>query len=190
MVKDIVRLRGCFRLLFLYDVAEAIDLGMLQNLLGTHAGPVERTFPKRTPQYVRFEHVPIVEPVEPLPTGSDTKATRSIKYYAFGVVVVQVEIPFDCDWQFLLSESSRWMDAGDVGANVREVARRHLEHVARAVIRPTEDWLQETYLITELNEIQNEFGEQPTAVELLASHGGEIVQTRAGGDDSSFVESV
>jgi hypothetical protein len=106
MVKDLVRLRGCFRLLFLYDVAEAIDLGMLQNLLGTHAGPVERPFPKRTPQYVRFENVPIVEPIEPLPIGSDRKVACSIKYYAFGVVVVQVEIPFDCDWQFLLSDAS------------------------------------------------------------------------------------
>ncbi len=176
MVKDPVRLRGCFRLLFLYDVAEAIDLGMLQNLLGTHAGPVERPFPKRTPEYVRFEHVPIVEPVEPLPIGSDTKATCSIKYYAFGVVVVRVEIPFDCDWQFLLSQNSRWMDASDVDKDVGETARRHLEHISRAVIRPTADWLQETYIVTEIHEIQNALGKHPTTDELLASYGEEIVR--------------
>jgi hypothetical protein len=68
------------------------------------------------------------------------------------------------------------MDAAAVGKDVCEMARRHLEHVARAVIRPTKDWLQETYLVTEINEIKNALGEQPTAAELLTSYGGEIVQ--------------
>ncbi len=63
-----------------------------------------------------------------------------------------------------------------MGKDVREMAHRHLEHVARAVIRPTKDWLQETYLITEIHEIQNALGEQTTAAEMLTSHGGEIVQ--------------
>jgi len=145
-------------------------------LLGTRGGTVERPFPRRTPQYVRFEHTPIVEPIEPLSISTDTTATCSVKYYAFGVVVVSVDVPFDCDWQFLLSQNSRWMDATDVGKDVREMARRHLEHVARAVIRPTKDWLQETYLVTEIHEIQNALDEQPTAAELLTTHGGEIVQ--------------
>jgi len=163
-------------LLFLYDVAEALDLAMLRSLLGTRAGPLERPFPRRTPQYIRFEQTPIVERVDPLPVGSDTRAATSITYYAFGAVVVQVEIPFDCDWQFLLSENSRWMDADEVREQVREVARLHLENVARCVIRPVKDWLQETYLVTELNKIESDPGEEPTAVELLASHGGEISQ--------------
>jgi hypothetical protein len=163
-------------MLFLYDVAEAIDLEVLRSLLGTRAGPVERPFPRRTPQYVRFEHTPIVEPAESLSIGSDTAAACSVKYYAFGVIVVQAEVPFDCDWQFLLSQNSRWMDAADVENGVREMARRHLEQAARAVIRPTHDWLQETYLVTEIHEIHDAHGNQPTAAELLASHGSEIVQ--------------
>jgi hypothetical protein len=80
VVKDLVRLGGCFRLLFLYDVAEAIDLELLRNLLGTRVGPMDRPFPRRTPQYVRFEHAPIIEPAEPLPIGNDTVATSSVKH--------------------------------------------------------------------------------------------------------------
>jgi hypothetical protein len=177
MVKDLVRLSGCFRILYLYDVAEAINLEMLRSLLGTRAGPAERPFPRRTPQYVRFEHTPIAEPSEPLPISGGVAAACSVKYYAFGVVAVQVEVPFDCDWQFLLSQNSRWIDAADVGKHVRETALRHLERVERAVVRPTEDWLQETYLITEIHQIQNHLGEQPTSAELLlTSRGGEIAQ--------------
>jgi hypothetical protein len=176
VVKESVRLRGCFRILFLYDVAEAIDLELLLNLPGTRGGPVERPFPRRTPQYVRFEHIPIIEPVERLSISGDASAFCSVKYYAFGVIVVQVEVPFDGDWQCLLSQNSRWMDDTDLNKNVRELARRHLDNVAPAVLRPISDWLQETYLITEIHEIESAHGEQPTAAALVASHGGEIVQ--------------
>jgi len=171
-----VRISGLFRILFLYDVAEAIDLERVRSLLGSRCRPSEQPFLRRTPQYVRLEHTPIVEPSEPLTIRADARATCSVKYYAFGVVAVRVEVPFDGEWQNLLPENSRWMDASDVGKEVREIAQRHLEQVAPAVIRPTKDWLQETYLVTEIHEIQNERGEQPTAAELLASHGGEIVQ--------------
>jgi hypothetical protein len=171
-----VRLCGCFRILFLYDVAEAIDLEMLLSLPGTRGGPVERPFPRRTPQYVRFEHIPIIEPVEPVTIGGETNAVYSVKYYAFGVIVVQVEVPFDGDWQNLLSQNARWIDAADAEKDAREMARCHLERASRAVIRPTKDWLQETYLITEVHEVQDAHGEQLTAAELVSMHGGDLAQ--------------
>ncbi len=167
-------------MLYLYDVAEAIDLDLLRSLLGTRAGPVERPFPRRTPQYVRFEHTPILEPAEPLLIGGDTSASCSVKYYSFGVIVVQLEVPFDCDWPFLLSQNSRWMDAADVGTDVREMARRHLEQVAGAVTRPMRDWLAETYFVTEIHEVRDAHGNQPAAAELLNSYGSEIVQLERG----------
>ena len=50
---------------------------------------------------------------------------------------------------------------------VREAARRHLER-CRSCRDPSDGGMvQETYLVTEIHQIQNEFGEQPTAVELL-----------------------
>ncbi|MGH9681244.1 MAG: hypothetical protein ACRD4Y_14960 [Candidatus Acidiferrales bacterium] len=171
-----MRLRGSLRLLFLYDVAEAIDLPILRGLLGARGGPVERLFPRRTPQYVRFEHPPIVEPLEPLALSADTTAACSIKYYGFGAVVVQAEIGFDCEWQLLLEQNSRWMDADDVEKQIRQAVHQHLERVESAVIRPTADWLQETYLVTELQEILDAQGQESTAADLLASHGNEIVQ--------------
>jgi len=176
MVKEIVRLRGCFRILFLYDVAEAIDLEKLGDLLGTRGGPVERPFPRRTPEYVRFEHTPIVEPTEPLMPETDLKAACTMKYYSFGVVVVQVEIPFESDWNSLLSQNSRWMDASEIEETARTVARQHLERVEPAVTRPNKDWLAERYLVTELHELQAAADVQTTTAELLHSHGAEIVQ--------------
>ena len=50
-----MELRGLFRLLFLYDVAESIDLEKLRGLLGERGGSAGPSFPRRTPGYVRFE---------------------------------------------------------------------------------------------------------------------------------------
>ena len=65
MVKRTVLLTGFFRVFLLYDVAEAFDLEKLRRLVGPRGVPAQRPFPRRTPEYVRFEQVPIVERAEP-----------------------------------------------------------------------------------------------------------------------------
>ena len=175
-----MQLRGCFRILFLYDVAESIDLGKLRGLLGARSGPAEQAFPRRTPEYVRFEHAPIMEPAENISIPGAADVAGSVRYYAFGVIVIQVEVPFDCGWKSLIEQGSRWMDAPDLEPRVRDLARRRLDQIRPVVARPTEDWLQEGYLIVEIHEIDGAEGKRPTADELLASHGGELVQLSRG----------
>ena len=137
-----MRLRGCFRVLFLYDVAEAIDVDKLRDLLGPRGGTVRRVFPRRTPEYVRFEQAPIVEPAQSIELATGERVLCSIKYYAFAVVVVQLEAPFECDWEGLLAQASRWTDATDIEPHAREIVRQHLEQLKPAVIQPMTDWLR------------------------------------------------
>jgi hypothetical protein len=176
MLKDLVLLRGCFRLLFLYDVAEAIDLRRLRELIGPRGGPVRGVFPRRTPEYVRFEEAPIIERTEPLSLGGGQKVSVSLRYYSFGAMVVQLEVPFEGEWAGVLAQASRWMDAVDIDTRAREIARRHLEQVTLAVIRPTQEWLFESYFITNLEQILQPGGEPAKAAELLADHPSEVVQ--------------
>ena len=171
-----MQLCGLFRLLFLYDVAESIDLGKLRSLLGARGGSAEPAFPRRTPGYVRFEQAPIVEPAEFVTVCPGVDAACPVKYYGFGAIVIQVEVPFECDWNSLVGQGSRWMDAPDVEPVVRELARRRMEQIKSAVAKPTEDWLQESYLVIEIHEIRDGQGKQPAADELIASHGEELVQ--------------
>jgi hypothetical protein len=171
-----MRLRGLFRLLFLYDVAESIDLGKLRGLLGARGGSAEPAFPRRTPDYVRFEHAPIVEPAEFVAVSPGISAACPVKYYGFGAIVIQVEVPFECDWSALVEQGSRWMDAPGVEPVVRKLAIQRMEQIRPAVSKATEDWLQETYLVIEIHEIRDADGQQPLADELVASHGGELVQ--------------
>ncbi|HEV2386743.1 MAG TPA: hypothetical protein VGS20_05750, partial [Candidatus Acidoferrales bacterium] len=169
-------LQGRFRILFLYDVAEDLDLAKIGALLGPRAGPAKPAFPRRTPEYVRFERAPIVEPCDPvtLPTGE--RLTASIKYYAFAAVVLQFEAPFECDWDALLPQASRWMDAPDLEPYARELVRRHLDRVTPAVTRPTGDWLQEGYLVIHLEEIRQVDSRPIAAKELLTAHAEYVMQ--------------
>lgn len=171
-----MQLRGLFRLLFLYDVAESIDLGKLRSLLGSRGGTAEHAFPRRTPEYMRFERAPIVEPAEFVTVRPGVNAACPMRYYGFGAIVVQVEVPFECDWNSLVEQGARWMDAPDVEPIMRELVRRRLGQIRPAVTRPTEDCLQESYLVIEIHEIRDADGKQPEADELLASHGGQFVQ--------------
>ena len=176
VIQSGMQLRGLFRLLFLYDVAESIDLPKLRGLLGERGGSVDQAFPRRTPGYVRFEHPPIVEPAEFVSICPGVNAACPVKYYAFGAIVIQAELPFEADWNSLVEQGARWMDAPDVEPRIRELARRRLAQIGSAVNRPTEDWVQESYLVIEIHEIRDEKGNQPTADELVESHGRELVQ--------------
>jgi hypothetical protein len=176
MLKDLVLLRGCFRLLFLYDVAEAIDLRRLRELLGPRGGPVKGVFPRRTPEYVRFEEAPIVEHIEPVNLGAGQSIACSLRYYSFAALVVQLEVPFEGDWNSVVTQASRWMDAAEIDSHAREIGRRHVEQVAPAIIHPTQDWLYESYFITSLDQVLKPGGEQAKGAELLADHASEIVQ--------------
>jgi hypothetical protein len=174
--KETMILCGHFQILLLYDVAEAIDLAKLRELLGTRGGQLKHEFPRRTPDYVRFENPPVIETGRPLTLSTGEQLTYSIKYYAFAVVVVQFDLPFECDWNVLLTQTARWMDVSELEPHAREILREHLAQVAPAIVRPNDQWLQEDYLVINLQEIRDQENGIPTAAELLSSHAAQIAQ--------------
>lgn len=175
-----VVLRGSFRILLLYDVAEELDLKRIGQMLGPRGGQAARVFPKRTPEYVRFEEPPIVEAGDCVKLGNGEELACSIKYYSFAVVVVQLEAPFECGWNGLLAEAARWEDAAEFEAQARGMVRRHLDRIAGAVIRPNQDWLHESYLTVNLQEVRGLDGGRPPTSELIAAYGKEIVELVSG----------
>lgn len=96
--KDAEVLRGSFRILFFYDVGEALDLGKLRQELGERGEVVEPIFSRRTPEYVRFEQAPVTEQAGTFTLRTGQQAVCSIRYYQFAGVVLQLILPFECDW--------------------------------------------------------------------------------------------
>lgn len=169
-------MHGHFRILFLYDVAEGIGLDALRPLLEARGGEPRPSLVHPIPHYLRFERPPVIQPVEPMVLETGERIEVRTKYYDYGVVSIELEVPFECDWDSLVLQSSRWIGAAELGTRANELLPIALNRASPALIRPYQPWLREDYFIVHLREIVGEDGKTLAAGELLASHAREIAQ--------------
>jgi len=167
-------LRGCFRMLFLYDVAEAIDLAHLKQLLGPRGDMQEPRFGRGTPEHFRFEVPPYIERAEPLHLSTGQVASCSLRYYPFAVIALQLELPFEGDWPQLVREAAQWSGSADLEREIRALVRQHVDRAAAAIARLHRQWLHESYLIVNLEPILDPSGQVVPGQSLLTTRPQEI----------------
>ncbi len=148
------------RSLVMFDAADAIRLDWVAALLGGNSGEALRAFPRAAPDYVRFEHPPVVENY---PGGR-------IKYYDYGVISVEADLPFRGTWAELVERSSRWVADPDEEKRALDILRPRLERVAEALSQPYQQWLTEDYYVVHV------CGLPCSGQELLERHGMRIAQ--------------
>ena len=176
-------LRGSVLVLLQFDVAEAIRLDRLQELI--RARTVQQPSLKHpAPGYVRYQRPPVVEALETLVLESGERLQGEIKYYDYGVVSVVYELAFADGWSKLIRLASRWVWEVDFAAQATAIVRRSLERAAAALVKPYKEWLSEDYLIFHIVEI----GGAPTVTELIQQHGSRIAQV-VRGDTGQLAES-
>jgi hypothetical protein len=171
-------LRGSFSVLVLYDVAEQIDLDRLRQILGTGTEPPRRepSFKHPVPDYVRFDRPPVVDYLDPVTIATGEQFMRRVKYFAYGVVSVELELPFETDWDDLVRLSSRFIAAPEIERCALDLIRARLTHVQAALIEPYTNWLDEDYYIINLREALDEKGERLTAAALIENHADAIAR--------------
>ena len=167
-------LRGSVLVLIQYDVCEEIRLDELRKIFPTRTA--EASF-KKAPAYVRYQRTPVEETLEPLILESGERLAGEIKYYDYGVVSLEFELPFSGDWDTLIQLSCRWTSDTNFEKLASRVARQKLERAAPALVKPYKgEWLQEDYFIFHVREIEG----APSADELLASQRDRIAQVVRG----------
>jgi hypothetical protein len=167
---------GAFWILFLYDVCEAIRLDELRALLGAQPAGREPSFRHPMPEYVRFQKPPVVDYLEPLRLESGERLHGQINYYEYGVVSIELSLPFDFGWPDLIRLASRWIAAPEIEKRAAESVRRSLERARPALVKPYEQWLSEDYYIIQLHPLPKAGGGRVTGDELIASWGDQIAQ--------------
>src|SRR6185437_15285109 len=93
-------MRGSIRQLILFNVADEIRLDILPQALGITKAERSPAFSRPSPDYVRFERPPVVEPLH----VPDFEARA--KYYDYGVVSIEFDQPFSLDWPELVECSA------------------------------------------------------------------------------------
>ena len=103
-------------MLFLYDVAEAVSLDVLRSMAESKGVELRSSLAHPVPHHLRFERPPSIEPagLMALETGESVEVTT--KYYDYGVVSIEMELPFEGDWDTLVSQSSGWINAAELAA--------------------------------------------------------------------------
>lgn len=181
-------LHGSILVLVLYDVAEQIQLDKLRGILRTGPPRREPTFKHPAPEYVRFEHPPVVEYPEQVSVVAGEQYRTRIKYFDYGVISVELERDFEADWDELVHLSSRWIAAPEIEKCTSELLKTLLPRVGSALVQPYESWISEDYYVIHMKEALDQEGKPLTAAGMLAARGGQIAQI-VRGDSQPLAES-
>jgi hypothetical protein len=164
---------GSFRALLLYDIAEEFDLAELRRLLRAEP-PARSPGFKSAPDYVRLERPPLMETCEPIHLATGESASARLRYFDYGVVSLEIEMPFETDWPGLIALSNRWIEAGEVEQRGLKRVRDRIAGIASALRKPYAEWVDEVYYIVDLRAVLGPDGVRLTAQELLGAYGREI----------------
>jgi hypothetical protein len=166
-------LRGSILVLIQFDVCEEIRLDVLRTIFG--ARTAEASF-KKAPAYVRYQRPPVEESIEPVILESGERLAGEIKYYDYGVVSLELELPFSGGWNDLIEHSCRWTSDTNFEKLALRIVKQKLERAAPALIKPYAEFLTEDYFIFHVRDIDG----SPTAEELLAQQRNNITQVVRG----------
>ena len=173
-------LKGSFYVLILYDVAEQIQLDRLRKIIGAEPPRREPSFKHRAPEYVRFEPAPVVEYAGSITVSGGVQFESRIKYFDYGVVCVELELPFTAGWEDLTRLSSRLTSAPEIEARTLELAQAQLNRVKAALIQPYKSWLSEDYYVIHITDARADGagggGDPLSAAAMLQSHGEHVAR--------------
>jgi hypothetical protein len=171
-------LKGSFYVLILYDVAEQIQLDRLREIIGAEPPRREPSFKHRAPDYVRFEPSPVVEYAGSIIVSGGDQFESRIKYFDYGVVCVELELPFSAGWEDLTRLSSRLTSAPEIEARTLELAQTQLSRVKAALTQPYDSWLSEDYYVIHITDAiaDDAGGDSLSAAWMLQSHGEHVAR--------------
>jgi hypothetical protein len=168
-------LSGHVTAFFLFDVAEAIDLGRLQREVG--AGEAAPLAPKpTTPPYVQYRQPPIALHGQAVGMPAIDGFNVRFKAFDYGVISVALTQPMDGTWSDWIVVGRGCQEHTELPRKVEQLARRLVQQIAPAITKPRDAFLAEDYFIFAVTSTEAAV----SADELLASHGASIAQLLRG----------
>jgi len=161
--------------LYLFDVAEEIDLQRLRQALG--GGAAARLSSKSAqPAQLHYQVPPLVFEGEAAGLGDIEGFQARLKFFDYGVVSLALLRPFAGSWDELVTTSHRYIENVGLEDAAESAVRQTVERCGAAMTRPRQSFLSEDYLIVAVHAL-----EAPLDAEaLLAARGTQIAQMLRG----------
>jgi hypothetical protein len=166
---------GTLTALYLFDVAEQIDLSRVRAILG--AGDAARLALKSAaPAYLQYQVPPLIVDGDVAGVGPTSGFSARLKFFDYGVVSLAYSRRFRGTWAEVVLLGQEYIENAALEAAAEEAVRRLVARCAAAISRGRASWLSEDYLVVAVHD----FDGQPTADALLAARGPQIAQLLRG----------
>ncbi len=170
-------LSGTIRALFLYEIAEAIDIAALRKLLGADPAVREPSFRHPAPEYVRYERPSVIEHLGNCRLGSEVSVDVRVRYFEYGVASVELMAPFRGDWDDLVHSAHRWITSNTSESCANSKLRVSLERAQPTLSKPHRTgFISEDYYIVQIDPLIRADGTQVPAETIVRDCGARIAQ--------------
>src|SRR5581483_2311723 len=153
--------------LYLFDVAETIDLDAIPALIGGPAVAARLAPKPPTPVYVQYEKPPLSFGGEVVDAGEADGFAIRFRTYDYGVISVALTRPFAGDWGELVGVAQTLMENDELEGRSEHLCRRVLDRIAPALRERRREFLSEDYLVFAVHETDAAL----SGDELIARHG-------------------
>jgi hypothetical protein len=167
---------GFVHALYLFDVAEAIDLGALKARIGTPAASAKVDDKAPGPPRIQYSQPPVV--VDGAAVGcAELEGFRvRVKFFDYGVTALMLSRPFAGSWSDLLAQGQTLIESEPLEQSALAACRRLVDQFAGQMRKARTTFLSEDYLAFAVSE----FDRPVSADELVDQHGAEIAQLLRG----------
>lgn len=167
---------GSIHAFYLFDVAQAIDLARLRQILGPQA--TSATLQDKTAglSKVRYFVPPVMADADAMQLGDVDGFRPRLKWYDYGVVSVMLSRPFVGSWAELTAQGHELIESEPLERKATALCRDIVERIRAALVDPRESLLSEDYLVFVVHELERPV----TAEAVVQERGGEIAQLLRG----------
>jgi hypothetical protein len=167
---------GFVTALYLFDVADRIDLDAVRRRLGGQAETARLADKTAGPPRLRYIQAPVLVDGEAFGCADLDGFRVRVKFYDYGVISLMLSQPFAGSWNDLVSLGQSLIENDPLEQHAADACARVAAEVATALTEPRPAFLDEDYLVFAVTALD----EPATADLVLSRHGAAIAQLLRG----------
>lgn len=166
---------GTLTALYLFDVAESIDLARVREMLG--GGSATRLPSKSTtPARLQYQVAPLVVDGETAGITPIEEFQARLKVFDYGVISLALSRECSGTWADLVDISQRYIENAALEGRAEDAIRALAKRCGRALTRGRPTYLSEDYLVIAVHAVDG----PSSGDELIAGHGAQLAQLLRG----------
>jgi hypothetical protein len=157
-------------LLYLFDVAETVNLLAIPPLIGGQTVAARLAPKPATPAYVQYDNPPILFDGEAVGFPDVDGFRARFRVYDYGVISVALARDFSGTWAEFVALGQTFIENDEFDQRAGQLCRTIAERLRPALKAPRTSYLQEDYAVFAVSEL-----DQPHTTEaLVTAHGGDL----------------